>query len=99
MSAQPVDVLAVMESDAAHAKAMRQRMAADNVEESYMRSAAARAAVAELVEADREYDKAKAAFVASIPFAETGTNMDERERYAKAAARRDAALARIGGAP
>lgn len=55
-----------------------------------------RAAVAELIEANKAYDAAKAAFVATIPYgSETGTNRDERERYRLADERRAAALARV----
>jgi len=86
MSAQPVDVLAVMDDAAekytergtfSKAKAMRE----------------ARAAVAELVEADKEYDAARAAYEACAYVGEC----HHKRTLKKAEERRRAALARVQG--
>lgn len=87
----PVDVLAVLSRRSAE---LTRKYGADND------LAAVRAAVAELIEADKEYDVARAALTAYLlsgadtrPMSETGLE----ERFNAADARRTAALARFGG--
>ncbi|WP_064746781.1 hypothetical protein [Lysobacter antibioticus] len=75
----------------------------------HFQAMAADAALAELIEADREYDAALAAYNACEPVRPwhspavtrelAGYRRKARERLKAAKARRAAALARVGGAP
>lgn len=84
----PVDVLAVLDRVIERSGHI---VASDVV--------AVRAAVAELIQADREHDAAREAVTASMRRgAPKGALKAARERFDNAAARRRAALARCGGA-
>jgi hypothetical protein len=86
MSAQPVDVLAVMDGAI-------QTFCSSNFTDRYRQGPdmrEARAAVAELIEADREYDEAKSNFWKGPAAAAV---------YHLSLARRRAALARCAGSP
>jgi len=98
----PVDVLAVMDDAAATLAKVAQIQMGERAEE--MREA--RAAVAELIAADREYNGAKARNIQAdnaILAAKTRSDDDYRRQalanhaYDRAVARRAAALARCGG--
>lgn len=107
-SRAPVDVLAVMDADAEAANdcrvfhdGMDERQAAVYAAE----SREARAAVAELVEADREYDAAKVAWDNAPGAAQGIGECDARDGsgpefvcFMSATRRRAAALAKFGGA-
>ena len=97
MTASPVagggvDVLAVMQASADQLWRYRRDILAREEE-------AARAAVAELIAADKEYDEARAAFDALRDGASTlGDVMCARGALRRAQARRAAALSNIEGA-
>lgn len=103
VKAAPVDVLAVMEREARVANAYRRESGADLLAADAAQEAEeARAAVAELIEADKEYDKASRHFDDGRFSDWDGISDESRmaiaERFEAAAVRRAAALARVGGA-
>lgn len=94
----PVDVLAVMDAIANGVHPTRHAT-------EYVALTNARAAVAELIEADKEYDEARADFDSAFrPATHTNTGRAPKHsdprvvRYHVAVMRRAAALARVGGA-
>lgn len=101
MAAERIDVLAVM--DAEIAEVQKKYRAAINsprivpIAHRLQWLLDARAAVAELIEADKEYDEARAEFYAVAMARETANERYMRQgRYITAGKRRAAALARMG---
>lgn len=90
MSAQPMDLLARMDPDSAHARWRPFDWECELRE--------ARAAVAELIGADNEFDSAKA-FLLSCGQQDRTTLLAGLDRVVAATQRRAAALARLSGAP
>jgi hypothetical protein len=105
MSAQPVNVLAVMR----HAASAMHGAADDGADTRRYANALheARDAVAELIAADREYDAAKTRRIEADNRITSGDRSDDAFRrqaaahhaYDRAVARRAAAIARTGAAP
>ncbi|MFD0738281.1 hypothetical protein ACFQZQ_03120 [Lysobacter koreensis] len=85
----PVDVLAVMGDAECRWRLVHETTKADAMAE-------ARAAVAELIAADREYDAAKVELATQRR--QVGAVATAEVRWHRAVARRAASLARIGGA-
>ena len=95
----PVDVLAVMDDDAAFASCRRSQFLPELARDADCLSTQARSAVAELIAADREYDEIKAEHDEIAKYDEHGMYVprDIYVRMAEATDRRAAALARVGG--
>lgn len=95
-----VDVLAVMLDDAQKAKRHRMTVDAEYADDAEEESEAARAAVAELIEADTEFDEAAMEvswYEAKTPYRSRNYRTACYVRQREAIARRTAALARVKG--
>jgi hypothetical protein len=100
VSAGKVDVLAILDLIAqlpTHPPKDERNLRA--LEVAKLNAPTVRAAVADLIEADHEYDAARAEWLRVRDLAADAHYLTVLGRYDKAKDRRAAALARIGGAP
>ena len=100
IEAAPVDVLAVLDAMVLSAERLAAGEAVTACAATVDVARQTRAAVAELIEAHREYDEAKEEHDARASFDETGISVPRAvyERMEAATARLAAALSRVGGA-
>jgi hypothetical protein len=95
----PVDVRAVLDLAFRHLNGGGDSLSAEEFRQAHAGMKEARAAIAELIEADKEYDAAKRAIAETDPQSEDAETMEAmRAHRNRCVARRATAIVRCGGA-